>query len=123
MNTIKQRRLTELTLDSHPDLYVGQCVPFYFCPRSIMLYVIHRADSDELTYKGGQGPIIHLQADLTQPFNGLSSKGIAGHLHSQMQVRTTSKIETIWLSYISWIGLQFMRDSGKVVRKGSKPSF
>ncbi|MCS0353441.1 DUF4433 domain-containing protein [Vibrio ordalii] len=64
MNTIKQRRLTELTLDSHPALYVGQCVPFYFCPRSIMLYVIHRADSDELAYKGGQGPIIHLQADL-----------------------------------------------------------
>ncbi|EGU38810.1 hypothetical protein VII00023_15051, partial [Vibrio ichthyoenteri ATCC 700023] len=64
MNTIKHRRLTELTLDSHPDLYVGQCVPFYFCPRSIMLYVIHRADSDELAYKGGQGPIIHLQADL-----------------------------------------------------------
>lgn len=64
MNSIKQRRLTRLTLDSYPDLYVGQCVPFYFCPRSIMLYVIHRADSDELTYKGGQGPIIHLQADL-----------------------------------------------------------
>ncbi|EAO0636188.1 DUF4433 domain-containing protein (plasmid) [Citrobacter sp. RHBSTW-00678] len=64
MNSIKQRRLTELTLSSYPDLYVGQCVPFYFCPRSIMLYVIHRADSDELAYKGGQGPIVHLQADL-----------------------------------------------------------
>ena len=37
MNSIKQRRLTELTLSSYPDLYVGQCVPFYFCPRSIML--------------------------------------------------------------------------------------
>ncbi len=64
MNTIKRRRLTELTLDCHPNLYVGQCVPFYFCPRSIMLYVIYRADNDELTYKGGQDPIIHLQADL-----------------------------------------------------------
>lgn len=30
MNTIKQRRLTQLTMDSHPDLHVGQCVPFYF---------------------------------------------------------------------------------------------
>lgn len=64
MNSIKERRLHELTLDSYPDLYVGECVPFYFCPRSIMLYVIHRADSDELSYKGGQDPIIHLQADL-----------------------------------------------------------
>lgn len=64
MNTIKQRRLNELTLESYPDLRVGQCVPFYFCPRSIMLYVIHKADNDELIYKGGQEPIIHLQADL-----------------------------------------------------------
>jgi hypothetical protein len=37
MNSIKQRRLTELRLDTYPDLFVGQCVPFYFCPRSVML--------------------------------------------------------------------------------------
>ncbi|MCU0924201.1 MAG: DUF4433 domain-containing protein, partial [Burkholderiaceae bacterium] len=42
MSNIKQRRLTELTLDSHPGLYVGQCTPFYFCPRSVMLYLIHK---------------------------------------------------------------------------------
>ena len=30
-----------------------------------MLYVIHKADNEELTYKGGQEPIVHLQADLT----------------------------------------------------------
>lgn len=64
MDHIKQRRLQELTLTSHPDLYVGQCVPFYFCPRSIMLYIIHMANSPDLAYRGGQGPIIHLQADL-----------------------------------------------------------
>jgi len=63
MNKIKQRRLTELTLDSHPGLYVGQCVPFYFCPRSVMLFLIHRRNP-ELTYTGGQGSIIHLEADL-----------------------------------------------------------
>ena len=65
MNSIKQRRLNELTLASHPDLYVGQCVPFYFCPRSIMLYLIHRANHPELSYRGGQTPIIHLEADLS----------------------------------------------------------
>ena len=36
MNNIKQRRRTK-RLSSHPDLCVGDCVPFYFCPRSIML--------------------------------------------------------------------------------------
>ena len=64
MSGIKQRRLTELTLTSHPDLYVGACVPFYFCPRSVMLYLIHCANHSELTYRGGQAPIIHLEADL-----------------------------------------------------------
>lgn len=64
MNDIKRRRLTELRLSSHADLYVGQCVPFYFCPRSVMLYLIHRANHRELTYHGGQGPIVHLEADL-----------------------------------------------------------
>lgn len=64
MSTIKLRRLYELTLASHPDLHVGDCVPFYFCPRSIMLYIICQANNPELDYRGGQGPIVHLQADL-----------------------------------------------------------
>lgn len=29
-----------------------------------MLYVIHCANSPELLYRGGQGPIVHLEADL-----------------------------------------------------------
>ena len=64
MTGIKQRRLTELTLSSYPDLYVGDCVPFYFCPRSVMLYLIHQANYPDLTYRGGQSPIVHLEADL-----------------------------------------------------------
>lgn len=66
MSSIKKRRLTELTLDSHQGLYVGQCVPFYFCPRSVMLYMIHCANREELSYRGGQGPILHLEADLQE---------------------------------------------------------
>lgn len=64
MTGIKQRRLTELTLSSHPALHVGDCVPFYFCPRSVMLYLIYQGNHPELTYRGGQGPIIHLETDL-----------------------------------------------------------
>jgi hypothetical protein len=64
MGAIKHRRLNELTLNSYPDLYVGQCVPFYFCPRSVMLYVISRRNHPELAYHGGQSPIVHLETDL-----------------------------------------------------------
>jgi hypothetical protein len=64
MNEIKQRRLNELTLSSHADLYVGQCVPFYFCPRSVMLYLLWQANHPSLGYRGGEDPIVHLEADL-----------------------------------------------------------
>ena len=63
MGGIKQWRLMRL-LNSHSNLYVGDCVPFYFCPRSVMLYVISQANHIELSYRGGQDHIIHLEADL-----------------------------------------------------------
>lgn len=63
MSRIKERRLG-LYLDCHPGLRVGDCVPFYFCPRSIMLYLIFRANDANLAYRDGQGPIVHLVADL-----------------------------------------------------------
>lgn len=63
MGSIKQRRLG-LPVSCHNGLRVGDCVPFYFCSRSIMLYVIHCANHPELTYRGGQQPIVHLEADL-----------------------------------------------------------
>lgn len=63
MNAIKQNRL-KLPVKCHVGDYVGEFVPFYFCPRSIMLYVLHMANQPGLTYRGGQGPIIHLESDL-----------------------------------------------------------
>ena len=66
MNSIKRRRLNELTLNSHPGLHVGQCVPFYFCPRSVLLYLLYRANHRELSYTEGQNLVVHLEADLRQ---------------------------------------------------------
>lgn len=59
---IKERRLSN-EIECCPGLKVGACVPFYFCPRSVMLYVIHRRNS-ELAYAGGQEPIVTLEFDL-----------------------------------------------------------
>jgi hypothetical protein len=63
MSDIKARRLVS-QLISHQGLRVGQCVPFYFCPRSVMLYLIYRANHPNLTYRGGQVPVLHFEADL-----------------------------------------------------------
>lgn len=75
MSRIKQRRLHELFLSSHRGLRVGACVPFYFCPRSVMLHVIHKANHPDLAYRGGQGPIVHLEADLGRTVEWAGSAG------------------------------------------------
>ena len=63
MSTIKERRL-HLPVDCHQGTNVGNYVPFYFCPRSIMLYLLYRGNHPDLTYHDGQDPIVHLEADL-----------------------------------------------------------
>ena len=65
MGSIKKRRL-ELPVKCYPGYKVGDFVPFYFGPRSIMLYLIHMANHAELSYRGGQGPIVHLESDLNE---------------------------------------------------------
>ena len=65
ISDIKRRR-REMMLSSHRALTVGSCVPFYFCPRSVMLYVLSKANHPELSYRGGQGLIVHLEADLRE---------------------------------------------------------
>lgn len=76
MKNIKRRRLEELTLSMYPDLYVGECVPFYFCPRSVMLYMFHMQNHPDIEYKGGQEPILHLVADLERTVKWADSVGL-----------------------------------------------
>lgn len=62
---IKADRL-RLPVSCNPGTTVGQYVPFYFCPRSVMLYVISRQNHPNVAYRDGQGPVIHLMADLKE---------------------------------------------------------
>jgi len=75
MSEIKRRRLEELEVDCHPGTKVGEYVPFYFCPRSIMLFLLHKGNHPDLTYAGGQRPIVHLQADLRRVVEWAESEG------------------------------------------------
>lgn len=76
MSAIKRRRVEELAVSCHPGTRVGDYVPFNFCPRSVMLYVIHCANHPELTYRGGQGPIVHLESELNAVIGWAERNGV-----------------------------------------------
>ena len=64
-NEIKVDRL-DLPVSCYPETRVGDYVPFYLCPRSVMLYVIWKQNHPNVAYRDGQGPIVHLMADMRE---------------------------------------------------------
>ena len=47
----------------HESTMVSDYVPFYFCTRSPMLYIAWKQNHAEMSYRGGQETIVHLEAD------------------------------------------------------------
>jgi ssDNA thymidine ADP-ribosyltransferase, DarT len=74
MHELKAHRITR-PVEGHDGLTVGGCVPFYFCSKSFMLYVIHKANHPNLAYRGGQRPIVHLEADMREVVNWANNQG------------------------------------------------
>jgi hypothetical protein len=74
MGEIKQNRM-RFPVKCHDGDTVGEYVPFYFCPRSFMLYLLYKANHPGLTYRGGQGPIVHLQIDLVSAVDWAARSG------------------------------------------------
>jgi len=64
MTEIKRRRLEDIEVSCHRGIKVGEYVPFNFCPRSVMLYILFKGNHPDITYRQGQEQIVHLQADL-----------------------------------------------------------
>lgn len=103
MSSIKHRRLT-LPVPCHPGTCVGDYVPFYLCPRSIMLYVLHRANHPEVAYQGGQRPIVHLVADLAevitwadaQPCRWAVSRSNAGSPYATIRTHADALAQLDW---------------------------
>lgn len=104
MSGIKKRRVEELDVHCHPGTKVGGYVPFYFCPRSVMLFVIHRGNHPELTYRGGQEPIVHLEADLYEVIRWAGANGArwafslsnAGARYAEFRSRTDELDQLDW---------------------------
>ncbi|MFT3807176.1 DUF4433 domain-containing protein [Arenimonas sp.] len=63
-DNIKRRRMTEIQVGCCPGTFVGHFVPFYYCPRSPMLYVVNQGRTGKP--KGCQKDIVHLVTTVGQ---------------------------------------------------------
>ena len=75
MGKLKAARF-ERPVTCHGGTFVSDYVPFYFCSRSVMLYILSRGNHDEVEYKGGQDPILHLEADFHSVIDAADAKGV-----------------------------------------------
>lgn len=103
MGKLKKRRLEELSIECLGGVMVGECVPFYFCPRSVMLYLIHMRNA-EVDYQGGQDSIVHLQADLSEVLAWATANGRpwAFSLSNAAARYTEFRADPAQLSDIDW---------------------
>lgn len=124
MNNIKARRMNELTLASHPGLFVGSCVPFYFCPRSVMLFLIHRRNA-ELAYQGGQAPIVHLVADLNAVVAWAQANGQrwAFTLSNAGSYYFEDRCDLAHIGEINWAAVQTGQWSGSPTKEQKQAEF
>jgi ssDNA thymidine ADP-ribosyltransferase, DarT len=128
MTDIKERRL-RLRVDCHPELRVGDFVPFYFCPRSIMLYLLHRGNHPNLTYHDGQGPIVHLESDLRASVEWAAREGRrwAFTLSNAGASYFESRCNLDQLSEVNWDAVQAEKWSGpgvsSLIKEGKQAEF
>lgn len=124
MTEIKRRRLA-LAVSCCPGTTVGDYVPFYFCPRSIMLFLIHRGNHPDLSYRDGQQPIVHLEADLnrvvrwaeTNNWQWAFSKNNAGARYTTFFNRLDK------LSEIDWEAVTALDFRASMIKEGKQAEF
>lgn len=124
MTKIKERRLT-LEVDCHPGTKVGEYVPFYFCPRSIMLYLLYRGNHPELAYTDGQRLIVHFEADLYTVVQWAEANG-------QRWAFSTSNAGAYYTSFfsrldqldeINWIAVAARDFRNMIIKEGKQAEF
>lgn len=112
-NHIKLRRLTEIQIPCCNDAFVGEFVPFYYCPRSPMLYTVNRGSTGR--QPGCQATIVHLVSTVEIAW-GLGrqwaiSDGNAGAYHSSFMADPEA------LNTLDWESINSDQWSGKTHQK------
>jgi hypothetical protein len=113
---IKKRRLKDIPVPCCQWRYVGEFVPFYFCPRSPMLFTIDKGNTGRL--QGCQRTIVHLVSTMAAGIaTGKSwavSSGNAGAFHTTY----AAKLEA--LDTLDWEAIRATQWEGKQHQKSAE---
>lgn len=125
MPEIKRRRLFDLDVPCHPATKVGDYVPFYFCPRSIMLYIIYRGNHPDTTYHGGQSSILHLQADLESIIDRADRQGVRWAISDRNAGTRLADFynSRAGLNQIAWDAVQSTDFRDPLIKEGKQAEF
>ena len=115
-NHIKQRRLTEIRVPCCSNRFVGEFVPFYFCPRSPMLYAINKGNTGRPL--GCQATIVHLVSNIGTAI-GLGQAwaigdGNAGAFHTAFDAKMSA------LNGLDWPAIRATNWQGKTHEKSAE---
>jgi len=105
---IKERRMKEIRVPCCGDRFVGEFVPFYFCPRSPMLYTLNRGNTGLPV--GCQRSVVHLvstvEVGINQGKDWAVSDGNAGAFHTSFDATLDAIAGLDWESIHSpdWQG-------------------
>ncbi|MXZ90693.1 MAG: DUF4433 domain-containing protein [Chloroflexi bacterium] len=124
ISNLKEKRKT-MPVPCHEGTFVGDYVPFYFCPRSVMLYLIYRGNHHELAYKGGQGPILHLEYDLQEVLNwaNVQQRPWAFSLSNASAFYTQFRCQVEEMDRINWGAVAALDWQAPEIKEGKQAEF
>lgn len=125
MSKIKRRRLEERPVKCWPSTMVGDYVPFNYCPRSIMLYILYRGNHPDIDYQEGQEAIVHLQADLNATIEWANANQVkwAFSLANAATSYTSFFSDAETLDQINWEAVRNRDFRSPAVKEGKQAEF
>lgn len=112
---IKLRRLQEIRVECCGNRFVGEFVPFYFCPRSPMLYTVNIGKTGRPP--GCQKSIVHLVSRMAQGIELAKpwaiSSGNAGAYHTTYRAEPEALDGLDWeaIRATQWQGLTHLKSA------------
>lgn len=117
---IKHRRMTQYTVACVGNRFVGEFVPFYYCPRSPMLYTLNRGNVPG-RQAGCQRTIVHLVStvqtafDLNKPWALSDGNAGAGYADFSNEPVKLDSLNWPLIKSNNWAGQTFEKQAELLV--------